>query len=233
MQVGEVLRKVSRVLNDEDFVRWTLPELVGWLNDGLVAIVKAQPLSNAETIPITLEEGTLQRVPDDVMQIIRITRNLKDNRPDARLGMRSVSVVDRQTLDAWRPNWHDPEVTPYQVEVKHVIYDDANNRVFYVYPGNVGTGVIEAIVTRYPNRIEYIPQTDVDSYTMETGLRPEYDDTLQNYILFRALSKDAPYAEAQMAQVFLQLVANDLGSNFQVQMMANPNRKSPAGPANP
>lgn len=234
MTAGEILTKVSRTLNDEGFVRWTIPELVGWLNDGNLAIVSYKPTANTVTVPMRLEQGTLQNLPAEAMQLIRITRNLADNRPDARLGRSAISVVDRAELDAVRPNWHDSRVTPYRDDVRHVVYEEANPRTFYVYPGNTGMGTVEAIYSVRPPHIDVLPEpATIDSYTMPTGIRDEYEGTLTNFILWRAHCKDAPYAEAQMAQLYLQLVANDLGSVFQAQQVANPNRKSPSGPANP
>jgi hypothetical protein len=234
MTVAEILIKVSRVLNDEDFVRWSIEELIGWLNDGLAAVVKAKPTANTVVAPMRLEQGTLQHLPSVALHLIRITRNLADNRPDARLGRKAITAVDRAELDAVRPNWHDQNITPYRDDVRHVVYEEASPRTFYVYPGNSGLGTVEAIYSVLPDAIVHMPApATVHSYTMPTGLGPEYSDTLQHYMLWRAHSKDAPYAEAQMAQFYLQLVGADLGSQFQVQSVANPNRKSPSGPANP
>lgn len=233
MLVSEALRKASIVLNDLTFVRWPVDELIGWLNEARVAIIKAQPTANTITTPIRLEQGTLQAVPVVAVQLVRITRNLMDNRPDARIGRAVITVVDRAEMDAARPGWHDPRITPYKDVVRHVIYEEASPRTFYVYPGNTGLGTVEAVYSVNPASIAVVTGQPAEGYTAEIGLRSQYDDTVLNYMLWRALSKDAPYAEAQMAQGFFQLVATDLGIQFQMQATANPNRKSPAGPANP
>ena len=59
---SEIMRLASAQLQDVEAVRWTRPELLDWLNEGLKAIVLAKPSAKSGARTLTLAKGSLQRI---------------------------------------------------------------------------------------------------------------------------------------------------------------------------
>lgn len=224
----DILDRARRVLLDETNVRWPLPELRLWLNDALREIALLKPTAYSDSIIVPLAVGTLQHVPSNCAAIMRVIRNLKSSQSTPREGAGAVRVVDITMLDASSVNWHDDAKVKYRKTVKNVAFDAADPRAFYVYPGNDGTGIVEAIVSRLPVQIA-APASNVDSltsYDASLDVQDIYANALVDYILFRAFSKDSQYSgSVQRAAAYYGLFANALGVTVQNDAARNPNTK--------
>lgn len=199
----DIMLRVQLVLNDAGAVRWTLPELRLWLNDGLREIVTAKPNANAKTVELPLQKGTYQVLPDTYVALMQITRNLTsvDASVNKRAG-RAITTIQRATLDAIMPGWQDPAVLPYAAQVVHVIDNQMDPRTFFVAPGNDGTGTVEAIVSELPADIaEPINPLLIDSYTATVPLHDIYRTVLTDYVLYKAFSKETDVATASQRAV--------------------------------
>lgn len=228
----ELFDRAGVLLLDEGYVRWDLPELLKWLNDGLLSIVTQKPSATAVTVTLPLAEGTLQSVPEKYNSIMRVVRNVRGENSD-RLPRKIVSVVGVDALDAVNPSWHDPDSVRFKQQAKHIVFDEANPRSFYVYPGNDGTGYIEAVLSEIPQVIALTDSADadsLDSYDIPLGINEIYSNALLYFVLHRAYAKDAQVASAAArAAAWYQQYANELGIQVTVETNMSPNVKSGVG----
>lgn len=226
---SDVFLRASHILQDDTFARWTLPELRLWLNDAVNEIVLQRPQASAKTVVLTMRAGTWQTVAPDHLAILRVVRNLATGSDTARVGGRIVRPISRDILDAQSPDWHDSRSVRHDKTVKHVIYDqDGDPRSFYVYPGNDGTGFVEAVVSDAPTPIA-APTSNPDqigSYNIAVDLPEIYGNAILDYVLYRAYSKDAQYAPGiARAVAHYQAFATGLGLKIASDSAANVNAK--------
>ncbi|WP_313824090.1 DUF6682 family protein [Leclercia sp.] len=228
----ELLDRAGVLLLDEGYVRWDLPELLKWLNDGLLSIVTQKPSATAVTVTLPLAEGTLQSIPAKYNSIMRVIRNVRGENSD-RLARKIITVVGVDTLDAVNPAWHDPDSVRYAQQAKHIIFDEANPRAFYVYPGNDGNGYIEAVLSAIPAPVTIADGADadnLDSYDIPLTINEIYTNALLYFVLHRAYAKDAQVAgAAARSAAWYQQYANELGIQVTVETNMSPNVKSGVG----
>lgn len=229
----DILTRAAEILQDRDNVRWPLTELAAWANDGVRAIVLAKPSASSQSIIVQLSAGTLQGVPSASgslrpMQLLDIPRNLSSG-ATPRIGKRSIKKCERRWLDAHYPSWHDSTVFTQAKEVKHYVFDDQNPLEFYVFPGNDGTGFVEAVVSVLPAPLTYTGQgMDIANYSADVALPEIYTPVLLDYVLFRAYSKDDLGANAGRSQFHFQQFAAAVGLRTQVEAATNPTAAKPA-----
>lgn len=203
----DVIRTASRALFDTDHVRWTLPELLDHINDAVRAIVAVKPNAKTDTVTLTLAAGTLQTLPEQYTVLARVTRNMVTGHtePGGPVGGDAIRMVGgREKMDAFFPGWQS-DASLFATTVKHVIYDDANLRRFYVIPGNDGTGKIEAVVGCMPDTIVTAGDENLEStYSNIIELPDIYRTPVTDFVLFRSFSKDqgVPQSEARAAKHF-------------------------------
>lgn len=222
----DVLKRVRAILQDAGSVRWTLQELTDGLNDGLLEICFLKPSACAQTIVLSLQQGTFQTLAENHSQLIRVIRNITSaDGVTPRVSGPVITPIEREILDQQISNWHDSSVMPFSVTVRHIITDPISPRDFYVFPGNNGSGRIEAVVAVEPTKIT-VPSpdpNDIDEYTDEIGIAPIYQSVLIDYMLYRAFSKDMQMAgAAQRAMAHYQNFNNALGVRRQIEGFANP-----------
>lgn len=230
INVKQLLERVSILLLDEEFIRWDASELVKWLNDGLLAIVLQKPTATSKTVTMQLAEGTLQQLSPEYNSVLRPVRNVRGEHSD-RLPRKTLTVVDANQINALKPDWHDSYSVPYGQQVKHFIFDEANPRSFYVYPGNDGSGHIELVISASPEKVMPTGDAlDLDSYDIDIDFPEIYSNVLLNFIMHRAYSKDLLVAgAAQRATAYYGQFANELGIQVVVETNMSPNAKPGIG----
>jgi len=224
MLASELLTRAATVLQDESHVRWPLPELVNWINDGQQAIVLAKPSANSQSVVLSLTIGTLQTLTDNGhLMLLRLPRNLTSAGPP-RVGGRAIRAVDREVLDASEPNWHDRATIPFKREVRQYVFDEENPREFYVYPGNDGTGLVEAVVATLPEKlVANGNETLIASYGTALSLDDPYGLVVLDYVLSRAFAKDDVGADLTRAGLHMQAFMTALGIKVQSDAAKSPN----------
>jgi hypothetical protein len=227
---SEVMERFRIIAQDTTSVRWPLTEVRHWINDAMREIVLAKPAASAANVVLQLQAGTFQRLPTDYCYLLQVLRNLKTLpspiQTGARVGGRSISMVDRQTLDSQHPSWHDTSVIPATAEVKHVMFDPQSPLAFYVYPANTGTGIIEASAARVPTPVP-LPGAVADyesiaSYNVALDILDIYANAILDYVLYRAYSKDASTGAPQRAMAAFQAFATSMGLKTAGEAVANP-----------
>lgn len=227
MKAAEIMTRVRRLAQDETSVRWPLAELCMWINDGMREIVLQKPSALSKNQVVNLQLGTYQVIPADAITLLRAIRNIKTLVGDVRTGGTAVTMVARAVLDAQQRDWHDTTILPFKKEVRHVIFDEEDTRSFYVYPGNDGTGKLEAVFSMEPPPIVIAGGAEAEalaSYDIDVPLSAVYVNALVDYVLYRAYGKDAAFAgNTQRAALHYQQFANSIGVKVNVEMFNSPN----------
>lgn len=234
MKASEIMTRASRILLDEDYTRWTMTELAEWLTDALREVALQVPTATARNIVIPLVEGTRQRLPDDCQQLLRVVRNV-DMEGDNRVGKGVLTIVDRRLLDSQNPNWHDGQYQRFKPYARHFVFDETDPLTFYVWPGNDGTGNIEAVVSVIPKPVTVDEGKDpesLESWDMKLDVLDVYANLILDYTLYRAYCKDSQNAgAASRAALYYQQFATALGIKSNSGITNSPNFKATGGNA--
>jgi hypothetical protein len=125
---------------------------------------------------------------------------------------RSVRVVEREILDAQKPDWHTETGS---ATIQHFMFDERSPRVFYVYPPASGAK-LEIVYSQTPS--------EITNTATELTNEDIYAGALVDYVCYRAFSKDSEYAgNAQRAVMHYQQFANSLGTGRKVTIVSSPN----------
>lgn len=210
--VASVLTKVSTILQDPTNIRWPTDELILWLNDGQREVALYKPNAFVVNNAVICVAGTKQTLPAVAISLIDVVRNMGTN---GTTPGNSIRAVSREILDTQVSNWHSS--TPSAV-TKHFVYTPLDLKTFYVYPPQpaTGQGYVELIYVAAP--------TDAVSSGL-ISLDDIYVTALISYILFRAYSKDAEYANnAALAGTYYQQFQGLLQGKVTAEAASNPNQ---------
>lgn len=212
-----IIRRCVETLQDTTSIRWPISELVRYLNDGQREVVLYRPDAMVTNTTVTCVAGSKQSLPANGAKLIEVVRNAA-----AGTTKRAVRMVNREILDAQTPNWHN--LTGVN-EVLHFMYDPRDPKVFYVYPPATTSAQLDIVYAAYPTDIT--EPADGALYTAVTGsisLPDIYGNVLQDYVLYRAYTKDSEYAgNAQRAQAHYAAFANALGNEIKATLAVAPN----------
>ena len=222
-----VIRRCVETLQDNTSIRWPVAELVRYLNDGQREVALYRPDSMGTSTTVTCVTGTKQSLPANGAKLIEVVRNSGASK-------KAVRLTNREILDAQLPGWHN--VTPTS-EVLHYMYDPRDPRVFYVYPPATASAQLDIVYSAYP--LDITEPGDGSLHTAVTGnigVPDIYTNALQDYILYRAYTKDSEYAgNTARAQAHYAAFANALGVEIKATVsvgpnpVGNPNRTAMAG----
>lgn len=219
-----VMSEAATLIVDEGGHRWPPLELLTFLNAGIRDLLVLKPTAYSETTVIDLEQGTRQTLDTDKANLIRIVRNVANQGPPV-IGGRSITMTDRDSLDAIGLDWHNPAIIPQSSLVMHAVADTADPRTFYVYPGNDGTGQIEVVAALVHAELQ--PPADpsvVENFTESVELEDLYRNALIDYVCYRAFQKDELVSGASgKSTMYFTQFANALGARQSAEMMANLN----------
>lgn len=212
-----IIRRAVETLQDNTSVRWPVPELVRYLNDGQREVVLYRPDAMVTSTTHTLTVGTKQTLPANGSKLIDVRRNAA-----ASSAKKAVRQVNREILDAQLPGWH--ALTP-SVDILHFTYDPRDPKVFFVYPPATSTAQLEIVYSAYPTDVsEPADGSLYNSVVGDISLPDIYGNVLQDYVLYRAYSKDSEYAgNAARAQAYYAAFANALGIEIKATVAVSPN----------
>ena len=175
-----IVDKAELILQDNTNVRWLAAELLDWLNDGQREAVRLAPEAYVLTESVLLNVGTQQSLEDlpltgTPLRLIDIPRNTTG---------RAIRPVDRRVLDVQNPDWHTDVAAAKSL---HYTFDSRNPKAFYIYPAANGTTTtVDVVFSASP--------ADVAIITGTITVDDIYAPSLVDYVVYRALSKDAEYA---------------------------------------
>lgn len=222
----DVMMRASSILQDHGFIRWPLSEIRLYLNDAMREIAMRKPTATAVTVELALQPGTYQVLPDSYHALLAVNRNLVtlDGDPARRGGGRAITLVKASTLDNSMPGWGNAAVLPYHRTVVHLVEDMSDQAAYHVVPGNDGTGIIEAVVSKLPALVPSPANPlDIDAYAAYScDIKDIYQNTLLDYVLYRCFSKDINVPGApNRAQAHYQQFAEALGIKRQAELTDN------------
>lgn len=220
MQASEIIARVTDILQDKTNVRWTEAELIQWINDAQREVVMYRPEAYSVNTTFQLASNqTKQTLPAAAMRLLDVIRNMGNG---ATAG-RAIRLIQREILDAQRPDWHSDTASS---EIKHYMFDSRDPRSFYVYPKPASSTYIELLYTAIPAAITNSSGT--------LTVRDDFLNSLVDYVCFRAYTKDAEYAaNGQRAVAHYQAFATAMGIKSQVDVAFGPAANSPLNPNNP
>ncbi len=213
----EIMARAATTLLDKNSIRWSALDLLEYLNNGVQQICTDKPNANSLTVTLQLQSGTYQELDEEYTILSRVTRNLTlgHDDPGGPTGAGAILPVDgHELMDSMFPGWQDGTLIPFAAKVVHVFYDMTNPRSFYVCPGNNGTGKIEAIVGRRPEKV--LPPSAPDNlvianYDYPVPLPDAYRNALYYYVLGQAYTKDIGIAGAgQKAEGYMTLYSTTM-----------------------
>lgn len=197
-----IIRRVVETLQDPTSIRWPVPELVRYLNDGQREVKLHRPDTVRQTGDIALVAGSRQTLPTNADKLIEIWHNKSSKR--------AVQMVDRRILDDQTPGWH---ALPASADILHYTYDARVPTEFFVYPPAIGGNSLVGAFSVNPTDIA--EPADGSLYTAVAGNVAVIDalaNCLQDYILARAFMKDSEYAgNGARAQAHYTMFTNALG----------------------
>ena len=223
-----IIRRCVETLQDNTSIRWPVSELVRYLNDAQREVILHRPDAAVTNASVPLVTGSRQNLPVGGTKLVEVVRNSAGTK-------RAVRMVNREILDAQLPGWHaQTGVT----EILHYMYDPREPRVFYVYPPAAATGAaVDLSYASMPTDIAEPSEGALyTSVTGNLGVPDIYGNAVQDYVLYRAYTKDSEYAgNAARAQAHYGAFANALGVEVKATVTvapnptSNPNRQPLAG----
>lgn len=181
-----------------------------------------KPSALTATVAMLLKAGTKQTLVGatyketvggtaatvNASQLLEVIRNLGDAGTEADAGT-TILPISRQLIDVLLPDWHTASCIGY---IRHFISDPKDPKTFYVYPKASSSPAmyVEVAVSRVPTEIAALADT------IDSGLDDMYENSLIDYVLYRAYSKDSEFTpNAERAQRHYQLFQQSLGIKLQ------------------
>ncbi|MCW2275139.1 hypothetical protein GJ654_10420 [Rhodoblastus acidophilus] len=195
INASATMDRASKLIQDELHTRWPLVELRQWINDALRELALRNFSAVSSPTTMALVKGTRQEIAEPFFRVLRVPRNMRSLTGPRSPG-RVILPVDGKSLDMTVPDWHDHTRTRPHTIAQNVAFDDAEPRVFYVYPPNDGNGIVEAVGAKVPDGIPQ-PTGDVTllaSYSAVLDISDIYTNAILDYVLYRAYSKDTQFA---------------------------------------
>jgi enoyl reductase-like protein len=200
-------------------VRWPVAEVLGWINDAQREIVLYHPQASTTTLSRTVDVGTRQSLSGLLetndpagIRILDVVRNMTS----ADVPGRAIRGIPREVLDAQRPNWHSETGT----SIIHWMYDPRDTKSFFVYPALNAATILAAA------RLEFVySSAPADLAAIGSGISLDaiYSNTILNYTLFRAYSKDAEYAQnVELSKTYYQLFIGSLTAKSALDSATKP-----------
>jgi len=191
---------VARMLFDVNNVKWGREEMLLYVNNGVREIVSVLPEASATTTTMQLAAGCRQTIPAGSWMLLDVIRNMGTTGTDPG---RAIQRVDMLVFDESNPAWQsDTASTTTTV----YMYNARERGSFYVYPqpDNLDLHYIELIHSVYPTE-----QAEGSAIIIDDVYAP----MLINYMLWRAHSKQANYADPNKAAQYFTLFSNAIQAN--------------------
>lgn len=200
----DIIVDALTVLQDHEAVRWTVAEMVRYLNRAQLDLMVLRPDTTAAVVEFSLKPGSRQVLPATAYALIDVPRNARPPR-------RAITKVDLRVLDAVARDWQG--VTPKDTVV-HFAHELANPRVFYVYPP-AASARVELEVSEFPQEVPIPAGSAVADITGNVGVWPQWDTALMSQLLHYAYAKDAEYgSNAALAAAYAQKASALLGAQL-------------------
>lgn len=206
---GEVLSRVSKTLFDEAGARWTEAELLEYLTDAQREVVLLKPSAYTLNESVQLVQGSYQSLPANGVILVDVVANMGG---DGATPGKSISQIDKEVLQACRPNWRTEAENS---NTRHYMFDDRDPTKFEVYPAQPATpGYVRIVFGASPDAV-----TDVSD---ELTLSDIYDTSLYYLVLARCFSKTTGTQDFAKASSYQQLAVGLITGRKQTKQQFHP-----------
>lgn len=218
--VNDLLTRVTDTLQDDSHIKWSLEELLRYLNDARRTVAIFRPDLYATKVTHVLVQGGVQTVPTDGLKFLNGIRNV------SAVGVigRAVRIAQRETIDQTRPMWHQEAPS---TDLRHFMIDERDPRTFYCYPPAAAGHKMDIIYAKRPVDIAI-----GDVLTADLGVEDVYADVFHDLVCYRAYNKDAEFAgNAERADRHLKKAEAVLGAGRKIDLGTSPNTANQGGKA--
>jgi len=203
--------------------RWLDAEMVLWFNAAQREVVTYKPDAVITNASITLAgsetKQSLSSLGTRALHLISIVRNMG---ADGSTPGKAIRLVDREVMDATNPDWHTDTAA---ATIKHYMFDKKDPLNFYVYPAAHASTVVqlEAIYAATP--ADLTEGNIATGQTVVINIPDIYYNALVDYIVYRALSKDATYTKNGVdSNLYFQRFLQSMGAVELNQDRVDPNQ---------
>jgi hypothetical protein len=206
----DIVKKVAKILNDDENIRCTQEELVMWFNLAQRDIVSMKPDTLTINCDISTVIGTKQSVKTFTVDAHTYTGvRLLDVIRNKGTGTRAIRPRQREVFDTTMPNWHADSAG---TEIKFFMFDERDPTTFYNYPRLTAVGLVEVLVSIAPAEVADVAGLATTALSIPTV----YESNMIDLMLSRALSKDSKIiGNMQRAQAHYAAAATSLGQKVQ------------------
>lgn len=202
--MGELFDTISRQLQDETGVAWPPSALMPYADLAFAEIIKFHPQSHVADSLIELVAGARQTFPADMIQFMEAICNMGT---DGDTVGPTITTIKKSVMDQLLPNWM---TYPSGDDVSHVITDDQQPSMFYVFPPQGDNPVTILTVLSVPVAKM---TSDISTFPFDPSYKPAFID----YMIFRALSEETTIPNAlNKANSFYNKFLRDLGIKSEV-----------------
>tara|TARA_R110002049_G_scaffold127736_2_gene284597 strand:+ start:10279 stop:10938 length:660 start_codon:yes stop_codon:yes gene_type:complete len=203
-KIVDLIERAEIITQDKTSVRWPKSEWLTWYNDAILFVVNRRPDKAVKNTNFTVDHtNSRQTLPGDALSLFTATRNVSSGKP--------IRQLSRNQLDDQYDDWHSHTGD----NIDHYIYDPRDPTHFYIYPRPTVAG--HTIEIMYPFAPEAVVITNFETDTTVIGIDDSFLNSIIDFMLYRAYSKDADYAEnGQRAVAALQAAESGLGTKTQV-----------------
>ena len=219
-----IIRRIVETMQDKTSIRWPISELVRYLNDGQREIVLYRPDSMVTHVSLELEpQNSRQTIPANGSKLIEVIRNSEGAK-------RAITLTSRKIMDAQSSEWHSHS-NPTN-EIHHFMFDPRDPKTFYVYPPAGDASQVELVYSSLPTDIQEPADGALYSAVVGNISVPDiYGNILQDYILYRAYTKDSEYAgNGARAQAHYGAFSAALGIEIKSTLAVAPTTATPTAP---
>lgn len=211
---GDVLSRVRFVTQDSnpDFQRNSDTELLNWLDDAIVNAIAVLPMVRSMSQVMTLVAGSVQTLPDRVIQLLDVNCNIA---PDGVTRGRTIRVANRQLIDDQEPSWRSRKPSS---TILHYLYDERVQGEFEVYPPAIAGTKIEARLAIAPAKATTLAST--------IDIAAQYMPALVAYVIGMAEAKDSEASNGEFFAAFMGQFKEMLQAQAGTAVSVTPNTAS-------
>ncbi len=204
-EMGDLLVLVSNQLQDEG-VEWSPSKMLPYVNMAFLEIVTLKPEAYPVERVVQLVSGARQSV--SATTTISVMAALCNMGTTGAVVGATITPVKKKTLDKVLPDWmtYSEDAT-----VSHIVQDEQNPLVFYVFPPQPAT----------PSQIKLLVSEPVPEVTADTTAFPldaSYKPAFVDYMIYRCLIEETTIPNANnKAAAFYNKFLQDLGLKTNVE----------------
>lgn len=219
VKVVDLLAKAQTILQDATGVRWSLLELQGWLNDSYRETLILRPDSNTLVGEFTCAAGPRQVLTSTFANAERLISVHRNTAATSRKG--AVTLASKASVDSALRMWYSQIPV---VDIELYMFDARTPREFIVYPPASAAARLEISYSQVPAPHTLTAEQLGNTATAEViRVADIFASALQDYVLYRAFSKDAEAtANASRAVAHYQAFQNSLGVGGQTNAASQP-----------